>query len=196
MSSRLVDCISSWHSLCLCVERRWRIEIAVWICSLFGIQSVADVVTCCGLRWFGHLEHRSVDDWVSAYIKRWRWQGWDVRGGIGRHGRNVWVMTWKGLVCSQSREFSGICGGTSYGETSNQGLALKKWRFQNKWWWRWFVGGLSLPPITPNGTHFQLDALFFCENIRFLSCVKPLIPRIFQVFINFHIFHLNSHFSS
>ena len=34
--------------------------------SLLGIQSVADVVRHSRLRWFGHLEHRSEDDWVSA----------------------------------------------------------------------------------------------------------------------------------
>ena len=32
----------------------------------FGVQSVADVVRRGRLRWFGHLERRSVDDWVSA----------------------------------------------------------------------------------------------------------------------------------
>ena len=34
--------------------------------NLLGIQSVADVVRHGRLRWFGHLEHRSRDDWVSA----------------------------------------------------------------------------------------------------------------------------------
>ena len=37
--------------------------------SLLGVQSVADVVRCGRLRWFGHLERRrtrDVDDWVSA----------------------------------------------------------------------------------------------------------------------------------
>ena len=37
--------------------------------SLLGVQSVADVVRRGSLRWFGHLEHRSVDDWVSACRK-------------------------------------------------------------------------------------------------------------------------------
>ena len=32
--------------------------------SLLGVQSVADVVRCGGLRWFGHLEREGVYDWV------------------------------------------------------------------------------------------------------------------------------------
>ena len=37
--------------------------------SLLGVQSVAEVVRQGRLRWFGHLERRSVDDWVSACRK-------------------------------------------------------------------------------------------------------------------------------
>ena len=33
--------------------------------SLLGIQSVAEVVRGGRLRWFGHLECKSGDDWVS-----------------------------------------------------------------------------------------------------------------------------------
>ena len=33
--------------------------------SLLGIQSVADVVRYGRLRWFGQLEHKIGDDWVS-----------------------------------------------------------------------------------------------------------------------------------
>ena len=36
------------------------------LCNLLGINCVADVVRRGRLRWFGHLEHKSVDDWVSA----------------------------------------------------------------------------------------------------------------------------------
>ena len=36
------------------------------LCNLLGINRVADVVRRGGLRWFGHLEHGSVDDWVSS----------------------------------------------------------------------------------------------------------------------------------
>ena len=31
--------------------------------SLLGVQSVAESVRCGRLRWFGHLEHKSGDDW-------------------------------------------------------------------------------------------------------------------------------------
>ena len=44
------------------------------------------------LRWFGHLECVSVDDWVSA-CRKVEWQGRDVRGGIGRLGMIVWMRT-------------------------------------------------------------------------------------------------------
>ena len=37
--------------------------------SLLGVQSVVDVVRHGRLWWFGHLERRSVDDWVSACRK-------------------------------------------------------------------------------------------------------------------------------
>ena len=36
--------------------------------SLLGVQSVEDVMRRSRLRWFGHLERRSVDDWVSACL--------------------------------------------------------------------------------------------------------------------------------
>ena len=35
--------------------------------SLLGFQSVADIVRYDRLRWFGHLEHKSEEVWVSAY---------------------------------------------------------------------------------------------------------------------------------
>ena len=37
--------------------------------GLLGVQSVTDVVSCGRLRWFGQLERKSVDDWVSACRK-------------------------------------------------------------------------------------------------------------------------------
>ena len=36
------------------------------LCNLLGINCVADVVRRGRLRWFGHLECKSVDDWVSS----------------------------------------------------------------------------------------------------------------------------------
>ena len=53
-------------------------------------------------------------------VEMWRWQGWDVGRGIGRLGMNVWRMIWKCLVyILNGRRYSGMCGGTSYGQTSN-----------------------------------------------------------------------------
>ena len=36
------------------------------LCNLLGINCVADVVRRGRLIWFGHLERKSVDDWVFA----------------------------------------------------------------------------------------------------------------------------------
>ena len=79
--------------------------------SLLGVQSVADMVRPGRLRWFGHLERRSVDDWVSA-CRKVEVAGRDVRGGKGRLGKNVWIKTWKCLVCIPNGQYSGMCGGT------------------------------------------------------------------------------------
>ena len=65
-------------------------------------------------------------------VERWRWQGRDVRGGIGRLGKNVWMMTWTCLVYILNGQNSGMCGGTSYQQTTNRSVAWKKWKFQNK----------------------------------------------------------------
>ena len=34
--------------------------------SLLGVQSMTEVVRLGRLRWFGHVERKSEDDWVSA----------------------------------------------------------------------------------------------------------------------------------
>ena len=44
-------------------------KCSVDLYSLLGVQSVADVVRHGRLRWLGHLERRSVDDWMSACRK-------------------------------------------------------------------------------------------------------------------------------
>ena len=57
----------------------------MWICTVFWVYSLVDVVRHGRLRWFGHLECRSVDDWVLACRKV------EVAGvrGVGR-GRKTW----------------------------------------------------------------------------------------------------------
>ena len=57
------------------------------------VCSVADVMRCGRLRWFGHQERRSVDDWVSACRKVDR--GDSLAGAICK-GRNR--ETWKQCV--------------------------------------------------------------------------------------------------
>ena len=78
-------------------------SVDLW--SLLGVQSVDEVVRRGRLRWFGHVEHKSEDDWVSActrwgrknqpldykfknvggwfflprLVDMWWWQGWGVR---------------------------------------------------------------------------------------------------------------------
>ena len=55
------------------------------LCNLLSINCVADVVRRGRLRWFGHLERKSVDDWVSAC------RGLVVEGTRGRgRSRKTW----------------------------------------------------------------------------------------------------------
>ena len=96
--------------------------------SLLGVQGVADVVRRSRLRWFGHLERRSVDDWVST-CKKVEVAGAKCNymlGGGGRLGKNAWIITWKCLVYILNGQYSVMCGGTSYGQTSNASIAWEK----------------------------------------------------------------------
>ena len=55
------------------------------LCNLLGINRVADVVRRGRLRWFGHLERKSVDDWVSSCRRL------VVEGARGQgRGRKTW----------------------------------------------------------------------------------------------------------
>ena len=60
-----------------------------------------------------------MDDWVSVCRKV----------GIGRLGKNMWMKTWKCLVYILDGWYSGMCGGTSYGQMSNPSKAWKEWTF-------------------------------------------------------------------
>ena len=44
----------------------WSVVKCVDLNSFLGVQSVADVVRRGSFRWFGHLERKSGDDWVSG----------------------------------------------------------------------------------------------------------------------------------
>ena len=83
--------------------------------SLLGVQSVDEVVRRGKLRWFGHVECKSGDDWVSA-CRNVVVVGWDVRVEGGKLGMNVWRMIWRRLVCTLNGQCSGICGGASFRE--------------------------------------------------------------------------------
>ena len=83
--------------------------------SLLGVESVAEVVRQGRLRWFGHVERKSENDWVSACRNV-------VVAGVRRagRGRKTWYACVKddmrGLVCTLNGQCSGICGGASYRE--------------------------------------------------------------------------------
>ena len=74
------SCVRYWWAMKICSLERTEWMMVRWMCgvslkvrkrsvdlySILGIKSVADVVRCGSVRWFGHLEHRSVNYWVST----------------------------------------------------------------------------------------------------------------------------------
>ena len=52
--------------------------------SLLGVQRVAEVVRHGRLRWFGHVDRKSGDDWVSAC------RNVEVVGENRGRGRKIW----------------------------------------------------------------------------------------------------------
>jgi len=79
--------------------------------SQLGIECITDVVRRNRLRWFGYVERKDSDDWVSAY-RSFKVNGVKDRGG----SRRTWVecirRTWLNL-------FSRLGFGSSYVEGSN-----------------------------------------------------------------------------
>ena len=55
------------------------------------------MVSCGRLRWFGHLERWSVDDWLSI-CRMVEVAGAKCKGMNKKLGKNVWMMVWKCLV--------------------------------------------------------------------------------------------------
>ena len=109
---------------------------SVDVYSLLGVESVAEVVRRGRLRWFGHVEHKNGDNWVSACRNV-------VVAGVrcaGR-GRKTWreCVIWMSWFYTLNGWCSGICGESSYREKR---LTLaecgRNGRFKNKWWWWWW----------------------------------------------------------
>ena len=89
--------------------------------SLLGIQSVADVVRHGRLRWFGHLECESVNDWVLA-CRNVEVAGVRCRGRNRRHG-SAWFA-------ARVSSIQGYVEGLQMGKRLTLGsLAWKKWTF-------------------------------------------------------------------
>ena len=90
--------------------------------SLLGVESVAEVVRCGRLRWFGHVEHKGGDDWVLACRnvvvagtrgagrgrKTWRECVGDDMKELGLHSEWVeWVVfrdMWRGLISGKTSD--------------------------------------------------------------------------------------------
>ena len=106
-----------------CARCRWRIGGAEWISTVFGVESVAEVVRWGRLRWFGHVEHKSGDDWVSAcrnvgvagvnYAgmgrKTWRECVKDDIDELGLHSE--WVVfrdMWRSLISGKTSDPSWV----------------------------------------------------------------------------------------
>ena len=69
----------------------------MWILhNLLGVQSVDEVVRRGRLSWFGHLERKSVDDWVLV-CRKVEMAGARCKGRKNNLER-VWMMTGKCLV--------------------------------------------------------------------------------------------------
>ena len=101
----------------------YSLYIHIHLYSLLGVQSVAEVVRRGILRWFGHVERKSADDWVSACRNV-------VVAGVRGAGRGR--KTWRECVKNDMDELCldpewvrfkdmrrGILGKTSNGKTSN-----------------------------------------------------------------------------
>ena len=66
-----------------------------------------------------------MDDWASD-CRKVEVAGARCKGRKRRLGKNVWMMIWKCLVYILNGQYSEMCGGTSYGQTSNLSVAWKK----------------------------------------------------------------------
>ena len=104
-------------------ERKRSVDLYI----LLEVENEAEVVRCGRLRWFGHVECKNGDDWVSAYRnvvvgkgrKTWRECVKDDMDELGLHSE--WVVfrdIWRSLI-SEKR--------LTLAERERNG------RFKNKW---------------------------------------------------------------
>ena len=108
---------------------RWMCGVSVKdmrSCTMYSLLwvSVAEVVRCGRLRWFGHLEGKSGDDWVSAC------RNVEV---VGKKSRDGGRKTWRGCVKDDMEElglepewavFCDMWRGFISGQTSNLSLKI------------------------------------------------------------------------
>ena len=62
-STICIEKIQDWFNFRL---DKWDFDFSEVLYSLLGVQSVAEVVRYGRSIWFGHLEYKSGDDWVSS----------------------------------------------------------------------------------------------------------------------------------
>ena len=87
--------------------------------SFLGVQRVAEVVRCGRLRWFGHVERKSRDDWVLACRnvvvvgvrcagrdrKTWRECVKDDMDELGLHSEwDVFRDMWRSLISGKTSD--------------------------------------------------------------------------------------------
>jgi len=70
----------------MCGVSLWEEKSSDELLGRLGIVSVADVVRKGRIRWYGHVERKDVEDWVS---KCRRFRGAGVGAGLRRHGSRV-----------------------------------------------------------------------------------------------------------
>ena len=105
--------------------------------SFLGVDRVADVLRHGRLRWFGHLERKGVDDWVSACrnvvvaVVRCVGRGRKNGGVCERWHEVAWVAAWMGSVqgCMERQRLH------SWGKCLTLAWHGTDEHFKNKWWW-------------------------------------------------------------
>ena len=100
------------------------------LCSRLGIQCVAEVVRHGRFRWFGNLECRKEDDWVSS-CRDMEVASLNLRAGAGRFGGG-WPDNCLGCILSDQYSYQGYVKNLDNGRRSNPSLAWEKSTILNK----------------------------------------------------------------